>query len=35
VKHSVGQYYRNAIQIDKVENLGVSLVAMVDKLLAR
>jgi cobaltochelatase CobT len=34
VKHSVGQYYRNAIQIDKVENLGVSLVAMVDKLLA-
>jgi cobaltochelatase CobT len=35
VKHDVGRYYRNSVQIDKVENLGASLVAMVDTLLSR
>jgi cobaltochelatase CobT len=34
VKHPVGQYYRDFIQIDQVSELGVSLVAMIDKLLA-
>jgi len=35
VKHPVGQYYRNCVQIDRVENLGGALVGMVDKLLSR
>jgi cobaltochelatase CobT len=33
VKHPVGQYYRDFVQIDRVSDLGVSLVATIDKLL--
>jgi cobaltochelatase CobT len=35
VKHEAAKYYRNSAQIDKIENLGESLVRMVDVLLAR
>ena len=34
VKHDVGRYYRNSVQIDQVENLGASLVSVIDRLLA-
>ena len=33
VKHDVGGYYRNSVQIDNIENLGISLVSVIDKLL--
>lgn len=33
VKHDARRYYRNSVQIDKIENLGVSLVSVIDKLL--
>jgi cobaltochelatase CobT len=35
VKHPVAQYYRNSVQIGRIENLGEALVATVDRLLAR
>lgn len=35
VNHPVGRYYRNSVQIDRVESLGASLVAMADRLLSR
>jgi cobaltochelatase CobT len=35
VKHDAAKYYRNSAQIEKIENLGESLVRMVDVLLAR
>lgn len=34
VKHDVSSYYRNSVQIDDIENLGISLVAVIDKLLS-
>ena len=34
VKHDVGRYYSNCVQIDDIENLGISLVAVIDKLLS-
>jgi cobaltochelatase CobT len=33
VKHDAGQYYPNSIQIEQPENLGASLIGMVDTLL--
>jgi cobaltochelatase CobT len=35
VKHDVKRYFRNSMQIDKVENLGESLLNMIDLLLTR
>jgi cobaltochelatase CobT len=35
VKHEVTKYYANSVQIGKVENLGESLVRMIDILLTR
>jgi len=35
VKHDVRKYYRNSVQIEKVENLGESLLDMIDALLTR
>jgi len=34
VKHDAGRYYRNSVQIDKIESLGASLVSVIDKLLS-
>lgn len=34
VKHNVSTYYRNSVQIDNAENLGDSLVSIIDKLLS-
>ena len=35
VKHEAAKYYRKSTQIDRIENLGESLVRMVDALLTR
>jgi cobaltochelatase CobT len=35
VKHDVKKYFRNSVQIDKVDTLGVSLLQMIDVLLMR
>jgi cobaltochelatase CobT len=35
VKHDVKKYFRNSVQIDKVDTLGVSLLEMIDVLLTR
>lgn len=35
VKHDVRKYYRNSVQIEKVEELGESLLDMIDALLTR
>ena len=35
IKHDVGDYYRNAVRVEKVEDLGKSLVEMLDRLVAR
>jgi cobaltochelatase CobT len=34
VKHDVRRYYGNSIQIENIESLGTSLIAMIDKLLS-
>ena len=34
VKHDVAPYYSRSVQIDEVENLGVSLIRLIDQLLA-
>jgi len=35
VRHEVGTYYRNSVQIEKLEALGASLVKMIDEFLTR
>jgi len=35
IKHDPGEYYRNAIRVEKVEELGPSLIAMLDRMVAR
>jgi cobaltochelatase CobT len=35
VRHEVGTYYRNSVQIERLEALGASLVKMIDEFLTR
>lgn len=35
VKHDVASYYRQSVQIERAENLGASLIRLIDKLLPR